>query len=422
MYYGIFNTKNAYNLENFFYIVLKKRCIMKLSKLTVSGYKNLIDCTFEMNNFNVLIGSNNSGKSNLLEIFSILDLLINGSDESKDSIFKGNPRELGIIKNKSLPSLFIELEYNEQVDKDTYNYLYSIELEYENVKLNKNVLVPINNARILKETFRYKNIKLPGRHSTVFERNDNDVQKLPRQIIQKVDKKEPVISLISKIKDINDVLKPEVQKGIELLGYICKTPIIYNSPNEIRNSFFAQNENIVRYGKVLAVPLGEGVHKVLNSKECSVYKDILDEVLDIKDINTFDFNDIKFVTVTYDNNLTSSIQQLSDGTLIALSIITYLFTKKFPIIAIEELENSLHPKLLKKLIFLLKNDFSETQIIITTHSPILLNLVQIDDVSVITKNKNGAASIFRVKDKKDLVKKLDNPLSSFGDIFYVEMD
>lgn len=397
---------------------------MKLLKLSVNGYKNLISCDFILSNFNVLIGSNNSGKSNLLEIFSILDILIYGSDESKSSVFDGYVKDIGVIRstceNKISNTLSIGIEYTEEIDKDTYLYNYEIVLSFHTKKLKDKSLASNNDGHIMKETFKYKNVKTPGRPNTVFERNENDVKKLPRQIIQKVDIKEPMISLISKIKDINDTLKPEVRKGIEQLSSICKTPTIYNSPNEIRNSLLSDKENISRYGKVLSLPLAEEIFKVINSKKRDMYKDILNEVLDINDIKAMDFQNFKFVTVKYSNNSNSTtLQQLSDGTLIALSIITYLFSKKYPIIAIEELENSLHPILLKKLIYLFRSEFSDTQIIITTHSPVLLNFVQIDDVSIITRDEYGAASIFRVKDKKEMVKKLNNPLSSFGDIFYI---
>ena len=46
---------------------------MKLKSLKVNGYKNLIDCELNFENLSILIGANNSGKSNVLEVFSFLD-------------------------------------------------------------------------------------------------------------------------------------------------------------------------------------------------------------------------------------------------------------------------------------------------------------------------------------------------------------
>lgn len=117
-----------------------------------------------------------------------------------------------------------------------------------------------------------------------------------------------------------------------------------------------------------------------------------------------------------------SIDQMSDGTLIVLNILTYLVSNKYPIIAIEELENSIHPKLLQKIIRLIQNDFSDTQVIITTHSPVLLNMVKVDNASLITNKGYDGARIKNIKDRKDLMKKLSGPFSNFSDIFYLVED
>ena len=62
---------------------------MKITSIKVKGYKNLLDCTYNIGDFNVLIGANNTGKSNLLEVFSFLDDIISGSDDVKKEIFIG---------------------------------------------------------------------------------------------------------------------------------------------------------------------------------------------------------------------------------------------------------------------------------------------------------------------------------------------
>jgi len=142
------------------------------------------------------------------------------------------------------------------------------------------------------------------------------------------------------------------------------------------------------------------------------------DVLKINSISVINIaQDLKNLTFTFENKQKSDINELSDGTLIVLNIVTYLVSNKYPIIAIEELENSIHPKLLKKMINLIKNDFYNIQLIITTHSPVLLNMVKINEVSIISNKECGEAFIEQVKNKKELIKKLSGPFSSFSDIF-----
>lgn len=77
--------------------------------------------------------------------------------------------------------------------------------------------------------------------------------------------------------------------------------------------------------------------------------------------------------------------QISDGTLRLLAFIAALFLGDL-VVAFEEPENCIHPWLLKTLIHLCKN-IAPCQIIITTHSPYLLDKVNPEDILVVEKLK-----------------------------------
>ena len=62
---------------------------MKLKQIRVDGYKNLIDCEVNLGDFNVLVGPNNSGKSNFLELFRILDGICFGNDTIREVLLSG---------------------------------------------------------------------------------------------------------------------------------------------------------------------------------------------------------------------------------------------------------------------------------------------------------------------------------------------
>jgi predicted ATPase len=50
----------------------------KLEKLTIRNFKSIREQTLELNNLNVLIGANGSGKSNLIQAFNILREIVEG--------------------------------------------------------------------------------------------------------------------------------------------------------------------------------------------------------------------------------------------------------------------------------------------------------------------------------------------------------
>lgn len=387
--------------------------IMKIINMKVNGYKNLINCEYVLEDFNVLIGANNSGKSNLLEVFSFLNVLLTGSEDLKEQLLiKGeldNDKIVSHCTNFKGKPISIEIEFNEEVDEELYRYSYLIEVVIGNND--------IDTGYVNKEIFKYKKISSTGPMITAFERKNTVVRKVKGPKIQKIDGLEALVSLISKIRDIKDSFDKPIQKGIDDIFLLCKTPVIYSAPDVIRESIKKQN-SVIKNGRIVSLALIEEIDKILKSEKAQYYKEILMDVLKINSISVINIaQDLKNLTFTFENKQKSDINELSDGTLIVLNIVTYLVSNKYPIIAIEELENSIHPKLLKKMINLIKNDFYNIQLIITTHSPVLLNMVKINEVSIISNKECGEAFIEQVKNKKELIKKLSGPFSSFSDIF-----
>lgn len=396
---------------------------MKIQSLKVNGFKNLIDCKLELENFNVLIGPNNVGKSNILEVFGFLDILLNGSDTDKMRLFDGLMGSNNIIytfcQTEKPRMISVEVEFHNDIEENNYKFFYYIEIE-----VSRNVGEENEPGRITKEYFRYKNVKKTGKLITVFERTNNNVFKLP---VSKLGNTEPVLSILTKIEDLKEDLEVVAQKGIDLVLTISKTPTLYNSSDAIRESLNDQSDLVIRKGRIVALPLKEQIYRILNSEKEDYFKEILNDVLGIVHIKLLDLSKDtrgpKFIFIGFEEAYRPYLlNQLSDGTLIVLTLITYLISNKYPIICIEELENSIHPKLLKKLVSLIKKSFSHVQIILTSHSPILLNMVQINEVSVMIPQPPCGTKIVRVKDKKDLIKRLSGTFSNFGDIFFEEIE
>ncbi|WP_411823662.1 ATP-dependent nuclease [Leptospira sp. 'Mane'] len=70
-----------------------------------------------------------------------------------------------------------------------------------------------------------------------------------------------------------------------------------------------------------------------------------------------------------------SIEQMGEGVLNILYLLTLLFSTKGKIFLIEELENDLHPEALKKLLKLIIEKSDENQFFISTHSHIILKVL-----------------------------------------------
>ena len=84
--------------------------------------------------------------------------------------------------------------------------------------------------------------------------------------------------------------------------------------------------------------------------------------------------------------------EVSDGTVQSLALFIALFDTRHPLLVIEEPENSIHPWILRRIVDLCQSKKSPKQIIMTSHSPVLLNYVNPSVVRLMSI-KNGRSSI-----------------------------
>jgi hypothetical protein len=97
--------------------------------------------------------------------------------------------------------------------------------------------------------------------------------------------------------------------------------------------------------------------------------------------------------------------QTSDGFYKILTLITAIYLKP-PLLIIDEIENSLHPSTLELILDTIK--ISDTQAIITTHSPIVVDMTELNNIILVDKEQ-GESRFKRIKDpekiKEFLIKK-----------------
>lgn len=120
-----------------------------------------------------------------------------------------------------------------------------------------------------------------------------------------------------------------------------------------------------------------------------------------------------------------SIWRMSDGELAFLALLSLVFAPEplgAPVYCIEEPENHLHPKLLETLVEVLTQRQGElrvgpAQIIATTHSPYLVDKVNLDDLIVVEK-RDGATTFARPASKTHLRELLEREELGLGDLWY----
>jgi predicted ATPase len=330
-------------------------------------FKNLLsfaDTTIELQPLNILIGANASGKSNLIEAIGLLQSLPSSLERA---IRAGGGIREWIRKTEGDCEAFIEVNIDGPApgDKSAYSVKLSI--------LDATLAVPA-------ETFRETPEK--GRPKTTVTRSG---------ITFSVGKNGK--AKISETSSVFEVYKnPADPTYLTMVGMLLDGIRIYKSfdtgpRSEARNgtSTSAPSDRLEDAGKNLAMVLQqmklEGTLTRLKehlSRYAPRFRDVITHASGM------------FLTFTLEekaNNTLTAIPalRLSDGTLRFLCLLAILCRKTLPpLICIEEPEIGLHPDALGIVADLLIEASERTQLIVTTHSDVLIDYFSSRPEAVVT--------------------------------------
>ncbi len=346
-----------------------------LKNVQLSGYKSIknVDVGFE-NGLNIIIGKNAAGKTNFLSFLDLIvnkknkiffnftsKLLIKGSDEyliESNNKYSDNSIPVNfiigykILKNGKIlkPHLF-EFGYNTFLIRHGVPFDYSFIDKPLNFEIGKKTLTGLDDL--------FFNNNLPNFISTIHD----DFFKL--RYNDKSINKENIINVIDLISKKISLIKIDLQK--------------YSNINDIRIS-----DN----------------HNIFHNKEKD-YFSITNLFLEFKIENSWlPFSD------------------LSDGTkrlfyiISEVAIHTDINENQLRIILLEEPELGIHPHQLHGLMQFLKEQAEDKQIIISTHSPQVLNILGRDDLNKIiiatSEGKKGTVLKHLTKEQKEKAKSYMN--------------
>lgn len=110
-----------------------------------------------------------------------------------------------------------------------------------------------------------------------------------------------------------------------------------------------------------------------------------------------------------------TVAEVSDGTIQTLALLATIFDPRYSALVIEEPENSVHPWVIRNILRACKDASKHKQILITTHSPIVMNAVKPGQVYVIWR-ENGESHVAPLSKLDPSFLKLweEGQLSTFG--------
>jgi predicted ATPase len=98
---------------------------------------------------------------------------------------------------------------------------------------------------------------------------------------------------------------------------------------------------------------------------------------------------------------------ISDGTINISALLVALYFEGKPLTVIEEPERNLHPQLMSKLVNAIREAAKQRQIIITTHNPEIVKNVEPKEILLIGRDKEGFTTVIRPHESKTVQAFLD---------------
>jgi hypothetical protein len=289
---------------------------------------------------------------------------------------------------------------------------------------------------ILREHLTVKDISKTGKPVMLFER-EMDLLKIKKhdgkRSNHKIDRFRSSINAIDVLFPKNEGLSSLFPLAMSVLYELFVTRVVFVSPVEIRKNLNHGKGITYDPSRATSLDILQALAEI--SKDEPLYtqfNNILCQVLDIEEAN---FTTIPFpedarknakeapdvfhlFTLKMLGQPPSDIRNYSDGTLMVVALLVLLLSpeKYCPLICIEEPENCLHPKALKTLLSYLMQKASDIQLLITTHSPFLINQVNPEDVTVARVKDDGSTHFEQISNLRELHRKLRKGFISFGDM------
>lgn len=373
------------------------------------GSHNYLGSGEPMTAMTAIIGENGVGKSTLLGAFGFMvDCLRNGVEEACDSNGRGGFRRLK-TKGARGPIEF-SIRYREEDDVRAFDYDLSIDLDrktdtpYVSEEVLSGSLLPQGPGRPYTFLYRTRDScwALRGEEAGIVVEEGESFDKASshkeREYFELADVSRLAITTVGSLTQ-----HPRINRMRKFLeGWYLS----YFAPDAARSlPLSGPQKQLTSRGDNLGNVV-QHMEKKFPAKFRSVLKRIGEKIPGIDSIETektmdgrvlLKFNNGKFKDPFYS-------QQMSDGTLKVFAY--YLLLENPdppPLLCIEEPENGVYHKLIYSMATEFRRYAEEndnTQLIITTHQPFLIDALDPRDVWIMSKGNDGCSRIQRASDNR----------------------
>ncbi len=409
---------------------------MSIKRIEVRNFKSFKDLSINLGEFNVVIGANASGKSNFVSIFKFLRDIVTLGLENAVSL-QGGVEYLRNINIGYSENLYMKVVFDEKysmipfktrtgiIGLKSYETVYEFSLKFYKIKRKTGFRIEKDRLiyRVKFLSVAEKNGKSVisgeiGEGKIVISQNNRRIRMnliKPKNI--DFDSKEWFIKILDKL--------PEHTLLIEV------PTLIFPPLNPMKNAFALGDIAIYDFDPKLPKKATPITGKAELEEDGSNLSIILKNIISRQDEKRRLFNLIRDLLPFVENldvekfadksllfKLSESFSKkrylpaslISDGTINITALIIALFFERKPFVIIEEPERNIHPHLISKLVEMMKDASRHKQILVTTHNPEFVKHAGLENLLLISRNREGFSEITRPVNKEEVKIFLENDI------------
>lgn len=382
-----------------------------ITSLSLHNWKSFDEASLLIDQITFLIGTNASGKSNIVDALVFLSRLSSG--ERLADVCKSIRGGIDQIVRKGSDSSSIEVifKYN-----DT-KYKYKLKFSVSNAEayVNEESLEMETKNDSWRNLFDTDSIPSGDFSNQIIARFEKDRRGPRKGIGLRRD-----VTVLSQVQGQN-VLKIIKDGAKAALDSFASIYVLDPTPGNMRD-FVPLSETLNTDGSNVA-----GVIAAFSEDDSKDFANLLTSYVgklpekDIKEIWAERVGRFKDTAMVYcredwgeaDDTMEIDARSMSDGTLRFIAIIVALLTRTpDSLIVIEEIDNGLHPSRAGELVNALTEIATSRNfdVLCTTHNPVLIDALGgtlLDSVSCVTREGvHGSATIFRLTERPDFLRQL----------------
>lgn len=393
---------------------------MKIVKIKISNYRNFDDLSVRLNDFNLLVGANASGKSNFVQAFQFLRDIVNHGLEDAISRQGGVEYLRNIKIAESHPLLFHVVMRGDMkwlllpFDHDNFVTIHEIDYEFSLKFKKKGYEYAVDRDRM---TLTYSRKDVAAKFSVSFFNRDGKLG---------IESTNPDVESALSFKGVpifreqpggeektllieSPLVGLHVQPALDWLSNIG----IYDFDPKLpkRATPISGPSELAIDGSNLAIVL----NKVLSDEESkrgflNLSRDLLPFLRGVDVEKVADKSIFFKQKEKYAEKADLPAFLISDGTINMIALIIALYFQQKRLSIIEEPERNIHPHLISKVMTMFREASKKKQIIATTHNPEMVKQADLEHILLVKRDGRGFSTITKPADSEQIRIFLENEM------------